>query len=134
MGCCFRSGFCLFVLLVCVSLLGFVSVSAEIRKPKNVQVAVRAKWSGTPLLLEAGYAFNCILISFELVVYLFLLQLDFICCLLVFMSNVNLYLNGAWFYFVSILMCLQIESQCYYPNSTMLDELDIEYDQTVGED
>ncbi|XP_044490237.1 UDP-glucose:glycoprotein glucosyltransferase isoform X2 [Mangifera indica] len=54
MGCCFRSGFCLFVLLVCVSLLGFVSVSAEIRKPKNVQVAVRAKWSGTPLLLEAG--------------------------------------------------------------------------------
>ncbi|KAK6945622.1 Glucosyltransferase 24, catalytic domain [Dillenia turbinata] len=32
-----------------------VSVSADtLRRPKNVQVAVRAKWSGTSLLLEAG--------------------------------------------------------------------------------
>ncbi|KAJ4717311.1 UDP-glucose:glycoprotein glucosyltransferase-like [Melia azedarach] len=50
----FRSGFCVLIILLCVSLCGFASVCAEIRKPKNVQVAVRAKWSGTPLLLEAG--------------------------------------------------------------------------------
>ncbi|KAJ0010857.1 hypothetical protein Pint_33128 [Pistacia integerrima] len=54
MGCRFRSRFCVLIVLVCVSLVGFGSVRAEIRKPKNVQVAVRAKWSGTPLLLEAG--------------------------------------------------------------------------------
>ncbi|KAK6156984.1 hypothetical protein DH2020_011232 [Rehmannia glutinosa] len=29
--------------------------SAEHRGPKNVQVALRAKWPGTPLLLEAGF-------------------------------------------------------------------------------
>ncbi|KAK4493249.1 hypothetical protein RD792_017874 [Penstemon davidsonii] len=29
-------------------------VSAQNRSPKNVQVALRAKWSGTPILLEAG--------------------------------------------------------------------------------
>lgn len=50
----FRSGFCVLIILVCVSLCGFASVCAQIQKPKNVQVAVRAKWSGTPLLLEAG--------------------------------------------------------------------------------
>lgn len=53
----FRSGFCVLIILVCVSLCGFASVCAQIQKPKNVQVAVRAKWSGTPLLLEAGYVF-----------------------------------------------------------------------------
>lgn len=50
----FRSGFCVLIILVCVCLCGFASVCAQIQKPKNVQVAVRAKWSGTPLLLEAG--------------------------------------------------------------------------------
>ncbi|KAL9451492.1 hypothetical protein AB3S75_013121 [Citrus x aurantiifolia] len=50
----FRSGFCVLIILVCVSLCGFASVCAQIQKPKNVQIAVRAKWSGTPLLLEAG--------------------------------------------------------------------------------
>ncbi|KAL6178989.1 hypothetical protein ACLB2K_050505 [Fragaria x ananassa] len=39
-----------FIILIC--LIG--SVSAQNRRPKNVQVAVRAKWSATPLLLEAG--------------------------------------------------------------------------------
>ncbi|KDP38843.1 hypothetical protein JCGZ_05000 [Jatropha curcas] len=50
----FRSGFCVFIILICVSFSGFVSVSGENRRPKNVQVAVRAKWEGTPVLLEAA--------------------------------------------------------------------------------
>ncbi|XP_059648174.1 UDP-glucose:glycoprotein glucosyltransferase isoform X1 [Cornus florida] len=50
----FRSGFwVLFALVVFLSLSGHL-VSGESRRPKNVQVALRAKWSGTPLLLEAG--------------------------------------------------------------------------------
>ncbi|KAA8545514.1 hypothetical protein F0562_020298 [Nyssa sinensis] len=50
----FRSGFwALVALIVFLSLSGYL-VSAQSRQPKNVQVAVRAKWSGTPLLLEAG--------------------------------------------------------------------------------
>ncbi|KAL2460508.1 UDP-glucose:glycoprotein glucosyltransferase [Abeliophyllum distichum] len=54
MGTPCRSGFCFLILvLVCICLCGH-SVSAENRRPKNVQVALRAKWSGTPLLLEAG--------------------------------------------------------------------------------
>lgn len=57
MGSRLRSAF--WVLIVLVGLLGFWGIGsdcAENRRPKNVQVAVRAKWSGTPLLLEAGYA------------------------------------------------------------------------------
>ncbi|KAL5787384.1 hypothetical protein ACOSP7_004333 [Xanthoceras sorbifolium] len=50
----FRSGFCVLVLFVCVCIGGLGSVTGENRRPKNVQVAIRAKWSGTPLLLEAG--------------------------------------------------------------------------------
>nr|DAD24321.1 TPA_asm: hypothetical protein HUJ06_025785 [Nelumbo nucifera] len=51
----FRSrslGTCFLILLFLI----FVSsaVLAENRRPKNVQVSLRAKWSGTPLLLEAG--------------------------------------------------------------------------------
>lgn len=48
----------LWVLIVLVGILGpcgIGSVCAQNRRPKNVQVAVRAKWSGTPLILEAGY-------------------------------------------------------------------------------
>ncbi|GAB2283600.1 hypothetical protein Dimus_018106 [Dionaea muscipula] len=41
------------MLLVCLCLCG-VFVSAQNHRPKNVQVALRAKWEGTPLLLEAG--------------------------------------------------------------------------------
>ncbi|KAK3016326.1 hypothetical protein RJ639_007306, partial [Escallonia herrerae] len=52
-----RSGFwvlsSLIVVALCISLCGY-PVSAETRRPKNVQVALRAKWPGTPLLLEAG--------------------------------------------------------------------------------
>ncbi|CAK9160519.1 unnamed protein product [Ilex paraguariensis] len=49
-----RSGFwVLIALLVCLS-LSVYSVSAVTGRPKNVQVALRAKWSGTPILLEAG--------------------------------------------------------------------------------
>ncbi|XP_010523682.1 PREDICTED: UDP-glucose:glycoprotein glucosyltransferase isoform X2 [Tarenaya hassleriana] len=46
-----RSRFCVvaFVLLLLVC-----GAWAQNRRPKNVQVAVRAKWEGTPLLLEAG--------------------------------------------------------------------------------
>ncbi|XP_075520697.1 UDP-glucose:glycoprotein glucosyltransferase isoform X1 [Primulina tabacum] len=54
MGCVVRSGFFFLILvIVCVFVSGH-SVSAQSRGPKNVQVALRAKWSGTPLLLEAG--------------------------------------------------------------------------------
>ncbi|KAG8368795.1 hypothetical protein BUALT_Bualt15G0083900 [Buddleja alternifolia] len=49
MGTSVRSRFFFLILVfLCVSFF----VSAENRRPKNVQVALRAKWSGTPLLLE----------------------------------------------------------------------------------
>lgn len=52
-----RSGFrVLIVIAVCMIVFGY-SVSAETQRPKNVQVALRAKWPGTSLLLEAGYVF-----------------------------------------------------------------------------
>lgn len=41
------------LLLIPILLIGIVS--ADTSTPKNVQAAVRAKWFGTPLLLEAGY-------------------------------------------------------------------------------
>ncbi|XVE66939.1 hypothetical protein DITRI_Ditri08aG0119800 [Diplodiscus trichospermus] len=50
----FRSRFFILIVLVCLIFCGFTFVGAQNRRPKNVQVAVRAKWSGTPLLLEAG--------------------------------------------------------------------------------
>lgn len=53
----YRSAFCFLIILVCVGLCGIGSVCAQNRRPKNVQVAVQTKWSGTPLLLEAGYVF-----------------------------------------------------------------------------
>ncbi|XP_012568016.1 UDP-glucose:glycoprotein glucosyltransferase [Cicer arietinum] len=40
--------------LLLLFVLFFVSTLADTRSPKNVQTALRAKWSGTPLLLEAG--------------------------------------------------------------------------------
>lgn len=41
--------------LVCLCFSGILSsVYADTRRPKNVQVSLHAKWSGTPLLLEAG--------------------------------------------------------------------------------
>ncbi|CAI9304355.1 unnamed protein product [Lactuca saligna] len=49
-----RSGFqILIIIAVCIIVCGY-SVSAETQRPKNVQVALRAKWPGTSLLLEAG--------------------------------------------------------------------------------
>ncbi|MBA0572609.1 hypothetical protein Golob_002937 [Gossypium lobatum] len=54
MDACFRSRFCILILLTCLLISGFTFVGAQNRRPKNVQVAIRAKWSGTPLLLEAG--------------------------------------------------------------------------------
>lgn len=50
----FRSGFLVFFALFLVVGLSGHSVSSQSRGPKNVQVALRAKWSGTSLLLEAG--------------------------------------------------------------------------------
>ncbi|CAA2976099.1 UDP-glucose:glycoprotein glucosyltransferase [Olea europaea subsp. europaea] len=50
----FRSRFCLLILvLLCICSCSH-SVSAENRRPKNVQVVLKAKWFGTPVLLEAG--------------------------------------------------------------------------------
>ncbi|KAL5230580.1 hypothetical protein ABZP36_029356 [Zizania latifolia] len=42
------------VALVLVAGLAAGGAAAEIRRQKNVQVALRAKWAGTPLLLEAS--------------------------------------------------------------------------------
>lgn len=53
----FRSGFWLFAAVAL-----FLCLSGQTRTPKNVQVALGAKWSGAPLLLEAGYAISTILI------------------------------------------------------------------------
>ncbi|TYJ03442.1 hypothetical protein E1A91_A12G028100v1 [Gossypium mustelinum] len=50
----FRARFCVLILLACSIYSGLTLVGAQNRRPKNVQVAVRVKWSGTPLLLEAG--------------------------------------------------------------------------------
>ncbi|KAB2620435.1 UDP-glucose:glycoprotein glucosyltransferase-like [Pyrus ussuriensis x Pyrus communis] len=50
----FKSAFCAVIVLVCLGASGIGLVSGQNRRPKNVQAAVRAKWSGTPLLLEAG--------------------------------------------------------------------------------
>ncbi|CAN4108103.1 unnamed protein product [Withania somnifera] len=43
-----------FWVVIAVAFSICLSVSAVNSKPKNVQVALRAKWSGTPILLEAG--------------------------------------------------------------------------------
>ncbi|XP_058110357.1 UDP-glucose:glycoprotein glucosyltransferase isoform X2 [Magnolia sinica] len=43
--------FLIFIVVLCFAVS---SALAENRRPKNVQVSLRAKWSGTPLLLEAG--------------------------------------------------------------------------------
>ncbi|GFY94719.1 similar to EMS-MUTAGENIZED BRI1 SUPPRESSOR 1 [Actinidia rufa] len=50
----FRSGFSVFIVFVIFFGLSGDLVSVESRRPKNVQVALQAKWSGTPILLEAG--------------------------------------------------------------------------------
>lgn len=50
----FRSWVCLVITVsLCCPLFGSL-VFAQKNRPKNVQVALRAKWPGTPLLLEAG--------------------------------------------------------------------------------
>lgn len=55
MGTRLRSALWILIVLVCLlGPSGIASVYAQNRQPKNVQAAVRAKWSGTPLLLEAG--------------------------------------------------------------------------------
>lgn len=61
MGACFRFGFWVVIVVAFSIWLSGYSVSAVNSKPKNVQVALRAKWSGTPILLEAGYVFFTIL-------------------------------------------------------------------------
>ncbi|XP_054800106.1 UDP-glucose:glycoprotein glucosyltransferase isoform X1 [Prosopis cineraria] len=54
MGTLYRSGFRILIVLACFGLLGIGPAFSDTRRPKNVQVALRAKWSGTPLLVEAG--------------------------------------------------------------------------------
>lgn len=53
---CFRSGCRPLIVVLLLAIYGGSGVFAEIRRPKNVQVAVQAKWSGTSILLEAGYS------------------------------------------------------------------------------
>ncbi|CAN6458439.1 unnamed protein product [Victoria cruziana] len=48
-----RSQMVMVVLFVLLCFSGSLALG-EVRRPKNVQVSLRAKWSGTPLLLEAG--------------------------------------------------------------------------------
>lgn len=64
-----RVSFSCFLIVLLVGFLIFAgsSASAENRRPKNVQVALRAKWSGTPLLLEAGYVLAFLIVSRNLV-------------------------------------------------------------------
>lgn len=51
-----RSMIWAFIVLVVISIgICGVYVSAQSHRPKNVQTSLRAKWEGTPLLLEAGY-------------------------------------------------------------------------------
>ena len=66
MGTHFRSGFWVLVVMACASLYWNGPVVAENRRPKNVQVAIQAKWSGTPLLLEAGYVIFLFFFFFSL--------------------------------------------------------------------
>ncbi|KAI4296235.1 hypothetical protein L6164_036209 [Bauhinia variegata] len=54
MGTLCRSGYWVLILLACLGMLSIGSAFADSRRPKNVQVSLQAKWSGTPLLLEAG--------------------------------------------------------------------------------
>ncbi|KAL8535987.1 hypothetical protein ACS0TY_011576 [Phlomoides rotata] len=54
MGSLVRSGIWFVILVLFYTSLSGNFVSAQNRRPKNVQVALQAKWSGTPLLLEAG--------------------------------------------------------------------------------
>ena len=84
----FKSGFVTLIVIILLFSVSSYGVSAQTRRPKNEQVALKAKLSGTPLLLEAGYFFNppflCILHSF-----LFFLLLDYIsyfrCLFLIFL-------------------------------------------------
>lgn len=50
----FKSRFWIIFAIFLFICLSSHTVSSQSRKPKNVQVSLRAKWSGTPLLLEAG--------------------------------------------------------------------------------
>lgn len=58
MGRHLRSGFWIFLAIFIFVCFSGHSVAAESRKPKNVQVALRAKWPGTSILLEAGYVLS----------------------------------------------------------------------------
>ncbi|KAG6600362.1 UDP-glucose:glycoprotein glucosyltransferase, partial [Cucurbita argyrosperma subsp. sororia] len=51
---CFGSGRRALVVLSLLVIYGGSGAFSEIRRPKNVQVAVQAKWPGTSVLLEAG--------------------------------------------------------------------------------
>ncbi|XP_047315092.1 UDP-glucose:glycoprotein glucosyltransferase [Impatiens glandulifera] len=51
----FRSVFPGLIIVLTVLLFVFGnSANGEVSRPKNVQVALRARWSGTPILIEAG--------------------------------------------------------------------------------
>lgn len=50
----FRSGLFTLIVIILLCVSSSYGVSAQTKRPKNVQVALKAKWTGTPLLLEAG--------------------------------------------------------------------------------
>ena len=64
---CFGSGCGALVVLSLLVIYGGSGAFSEIRRPKNVQVAVQAKWPGTSVLLEAGYF--CFILSLMLCNY-----------------------------------------------------------------
>lgn len=66
----FRSGFLTLIVIIVLCVSSSFEVSAQTIRPKNVQVALKAKWTGTPLLLEAGYFILSILL---LILHAFLL-------------------------------------------------------------
>lgn len=116
----FRSRFCILIVLACLIFCGLTLVGAQNRRPKNVQVAVRAKWSGTPLLLEAGFVpilfsiyFNLVLVdlwfsscgihlSFRILCNLLL----YFCIIVIIPSDFGRDYFFVYFFFMVVFLCL----------------------------
>lgn len=84
------------MLLIFIGICG-VFVSAQSHRPKNVQTALRAKWEGTPLLLEAGYdlflILSLLISNLKVIFFSYFLHLDI--HLLIFVVEISM---GIGFY------------------------------------